>query len=134
MSLIRNSKLVRQTIDFTGVQAGKIHPSDIDVVFEFDKELLILQEVKRRYNRIPKGQEMLLTRIVDAWEEVRKAGVVLKIEHEHKDENTDIPLHLCFVTGRYYKGQWKYFDYGTEEYISFINKLGVYFENKKCKF
>lgn len=134
MGLIRNSKLVSQTIDFTGVQAGKIHPSDIDVVFEFNNELLILQEVKRRYNKIPIGQEMMLTRIADAWQEVRKAGVVLKIEHEHKDENTDIPLKDCFVTGRYYNKQWRFYDYGTEEYISFINKLGVYFENKKCKF
>ena len=134
MSLIRNSNLVRQTIDFTGVQAGKIHPSDIDVVFEFNKELLILQEVKRRYNRIPKGQEMLLTRIADAWQEVRKAGVVLKIEHEHNDEQTDIPLHLCYVTGRYYNQQWRYYDYGTKEYIPYINELGKHFNVKKCKF
>ena len=42
MSLIRNSKLVRQTIDFTGVENGKIHPSDVDFVFEFDKKILIL--------------------------------------------------------------------------------------------
>lgn len=134
MSLIRNSNLVRQTIDFTGVQAGKIHPSDIDVCFEFDNKLLILQEVKRRYNKIPKGQELLLTRMVDAWQECRENGVVLKIEHEHKDEETDIPLKFCYVTGRYHKGQWKFYEYGTQNYIEYINKLGEYFSIKKCKF
>ena len=51
-SLIRNSKQVKQVIDFTGVQNGKIHPSDIDAVLEFDNDALILIEVKRKYNKI----------------------------------------------------------------------------------
>ena len=41
-SLIRNSNRVKQAIDFTGVQNGKIHPSDVDAVFEFDNKFLIL--------------------------------------------------------------------------------------------
>ena len=41
-SLIRNRKKVRQVIDFTGVQNGNMHPSDIDAVLEFDNEVLIL--------------------------------------------------------------------------------------------
>ena len=131
MSLIRNSKLVSQSIDFTDVENGKIHPSDVDFVFEFDKKILILGEVKRRYNRIPKGQELLLTRIVDKWGE---GGLVLKVEHEHKDENTDIPLKECYVTRRYVNSQWKNFEYGDEPLILFLNKIGIYYENKKCKF
>ena len=59
-SLIRNSKQVKQVIDFTGIQNGKIHPSDIDFVFEFDNRILILGEVKRYNNPIPKGQQLLL--------------------------------------------------------------------------
>ena len=131
MSLIRNSKLVNQAIDFTGIQNGKIHPSDVDFVFEFDNQILILGEVKRRYNKIPKGQEYLLTRIVNKWGD---GGLVLKVEHEHKDEDTDIPLKECFVTRRYLNGEWKNFDYGTEPIISFLNKIGVYYQNKKCNF
>lgn len=65
-SLIRNSKEVRQTIDFTGVQNGKIHPTDIDAVFEFDNEVLILMEIKKSGNKIPTGQRMLLERICDS--------------------------------------------------------------------
>ena len=42
MSLIRNANQVKQAIDFTGIQNGKIHPSDIDAAFEFDNEALIL--------------------------------------------------------------------------------------------
>lgn len=131
MGLIRNSKLVSQTIDFTGVENGKIHPSDIDFVFEFDKKILILGEVKRRYNRIPKGQEYLLTRITDKWGD---AGIVLKVEHEHDNEDTDIPLKNCFVTRRYVNGQWKNYEYGEEPLILFLNKIGIYYDNKKCNF
>ena len=45
-SLIRNSKQVRQSIDFTGIQNANIYPSDIDAVLEFDNDVLILIEVK----------------------------------------------------------------------------------------
>ena len=131
MSLIRNSKLVNQAVDFTGVQNGKIHPSDVDFVFEFSNQILILGEVKRRYNRIPKGQEYLLTRIADRW---GAGGLVIKVEHEHKDENTDIPLKDCFVTRRYVDGQWKNYEYGEEPIISYLNKIGVHYNNKKCRF
>ena len=38
LSLIRNRKLIKQVIDFTGLQNGKMHPSDIDAVLEYDNE------------------------------------------------------------------------------------------------
>ena len=56
-----------KTIDFTGVQNGRIHPSDIDAVLEFDNEALILIEVKRENNDIPTGQRLLLERICNSW-------------------------------------------------------------------
>ena len=45
-NLIRNRNKVKQVIDFTGVQNGKLHPSDIDAVLEFDNEVLILNYLK----------------------------------------------------------------------------------------
>ena len=67
MSLIRNTKQVRQSIDFTGVENNKIHPTDIDFVLEFDNDILILGEVKREGNDIPLGQRLVLQRMVDRW-------------------------------------------------------------------
>ena len=58
-SLIRNSNQVKQVIDFTGIQNGKIHPSDIDAVLEFNNDALILIEVKRKGNRIPMGLSLI---------------------------------------------------------------------------
>ena len=49
MSLIRNSSQVKQAIDFSGIQNGKIHPSDIDAVLEFDNDILILLNELGKY-------------------------------------------------------------------------------------
>lgn len=132
MSLIRNSNRVKQAIDFTGIQNGNIHPSDIDAVFEFDNRVLILMEVKHRYNRIPTGQKILLERICNSWHTPNNS-IVLKVEHEHKDEHTDIPLDDCFVTMYYYKKKWN----KMEEPVkvkSALNDLGKRWHCKKCSF
>ena len=63
MSLIKDRNKVKQVVDFTGVQKGSIHPSDIDGVLEFDNKVLILIEVKRRFKRIDTGQRLLLERL-----------------------------------------------------------------------
>ena len=130
-SLIRNSKEVRQTIDFTGVQNGKIHPTDIDAVFEFDNEVLILMEIKKSGNKIPLGQRLLLERICDSWHTDKSC--VLKVEHDFYDDTKDIPLGDCYVTAVYYDGKW----IGTEnkpKLVSYLNRIGYKWNCPKCKF
>lgn len=105
MSLIRNSKQVKQAIDFSGIESGKIHPTDIDVVLEFDNEVLILMEVKRKGNKIPLGQKLVLQRIADSWHTDKV--VVLYVTHNFKIDEKDIPLKHCNVESVYLKGQWK---------------------------
>lgn len=78
--LIRNTNQVKQAIDFVGAEWKDIHPSDIDAVLEFDNEHLILFEIKRKGHSIPKGQRLLLKRIVDCWQRKGKA-IILKGEH-----------------------------------------------------
>ena len=130
-SLIRNSKQVRQSIDFTGIQNANIHPSDIDAVLEFDNDVLILIEVKRRYNKIPIGQLLMLQRICDSWRNSK--SVVLKVWHEFDDDDKDIPLSMCFVDSVYHCGIW--FDKKNNiPLVSYLNKLGEKFNCKKCKF
>ena len=104
MSLIRNSNQVKQAIDFSGLQNGKIHPSDIDAVLEFDNEVLILIEVKRINNEIPTGQRLLLERICDSWHTDK--SIVLKVTHDFKIDESDIPLKLCNVEQVYFDGRW----------------------------
>lgn len=106
MSLIRNSKQVKQSIDFSGIENGKIHPSDIDAVLEFDNEVLILIEVKRQGNIIPTGQRLLLERICDSWH--TKKSIVLKVTHNFNNDDLDIPLRLCNLEKYYYNKKWDY--------------------------
>ena len=129
-SLIRNSKQVKQVIDFTGIQNGKIHPSDIDFVFEFDNRVLILGEVKRYNNPIPKGQQLLLERIIDKWGEY---GIAIKVEHNFQNDDENIPLKECKVTSYYNKGEWQLVETHFN-FKEFINNLGVKWNCKKCKF
>ena len=105
MSLIRNTKQVRQTIDFTGIESGKIHPTDIDVVLEFDNEVLILMEVKRKGNVIPIGQRLVLERIANSWH--TNKVVVLYVTHNFKNDNKYIPLSECNVDSIYINKEWK---------------------------
>lgn len=132
MSLIRNNKEIVRAIDFTGVQSGAMHPSDIDAVLEFDNDILILIEVKKQGIDIPLGQRLLLERISSSWR--TKKSVVLKVEYEDVyDVNENIPLDACYVTEYFHRYQWgktknKY------KLTSFLNYLGRRWDNEKCRF
>jgi hypothetical protein len=132
MSLIKNRNKVKQVIDFSGVQNGKLHPSDIDGVFEFDNRVLILMEVKRKYKAIPTGQRLLLERISDSWH-TKENSIVLKVEHEWDDEHTSIPLKGCVVSRAYYKEKWITYK-EPMNILDYLNKLGEEWECKKCRF
>lgn len=129
-SLIRNTKQVSQSIDFTGIENKSIHPTDIDFVLEFNNEILILGEVKREGNNIPVGQRLVLERLVDNW---LGKSIALKVFHNHKDDNTDIPLIDCYVQSYYFNKKWNNPSkrYSLKE---FINQLGRTWNNDKCKF
>ena len=132
MSLIKDRNKVKQVVDFTGVQNGSIHPSDIDGVLEFDNKVLILIEVKRRFKRIDTGQRLLLERLCDAWHDNEKS-IVLKVEHEFNDSTIDIPLEKCKVTRVYYKKHWVTLP-EQEDFKYYLNRLGETWNCDKCKF
>jgi hypothetical protein len=129
MSLIRNSNQVKQAIDFSGIQNGKIHPSDIDAVLEFDNDILILIEVKRKGNKIPTGQRLLLERVCDNWR--TRKSVVLFVTHEFYDTTKDIPLNKCIVEKVYWSKSWR--DNKNKDIVSLLNELGKYWKSDKLK-
>lgn len=133
MSLINDRDKIKQVIDFTGVQNGNMHPSDIDAVLEFDDQILILIEVKFKGSLIPTGQRLLLERICDSWHDAVKKGIVLKVEHNYRNTKKNIPLNECFVTEFYYNKMWKVLK-KRQKFVAYINKLGRLFDNEKCRF
>ena len=66
MTLINNHKQIKQVVDFTGLQNGLIHPTDIDAVLEFDNDILIIIELKYKNAEIPTGQRLVLERICNS--------------------------------------------------------------------
>ena len=130
MSLIRNSNQTKQGLDFTGVENGRIHPTDIDAVLEFDNEVLILIEVKRIHNDIPTGQRLVLERICDSWKTNR--SIVLFVTHNFKNEKIDIPLSECKVEKIYYKGEWKPMK-EDNGFIDTLNIIGKKWDIKKLQ-
>ena len=130
-SLIKKKSEVRQVVDFTGLQNGKIHPSDIDAVFEFDNEVLILIEVKYRNRPIPLGQKILLERICNSWH--TNKSIILKVEHDFGNKNIDIPLYKCIVSASYQHGKWDY-KQEAKTLIDVLNIIGKDWDCKKCKF
>ena len=126
-SLIRNSNQAKQGLDFTGVENGKIHPSDIDAVLEFNNEALILMEVKREGSKLPTGQRLLLERIADSWH--TKKSIVLFVTHNFKEDTKDIPLQECNVEAAYYLGQWT--STAARNINKRLNKIGQNWEIDK---
>jgi len=120
MGLIRNSKQVKQSIDFQEIQNGNIHPSDIDAVLEFNNEAIIFIEVKRIGNDIPLGQRLLLERLTDSWH--TEKAITIKVNHSFFNEETDIPLNECKVEKYYTKGTW--IESKTKNLKDFLNSLG----------
>ena len=114
MSLIRNVKKMCQVIDFTGLSKGSIHPTDIDVVLEFNNRFLILMELKTNNSKIPTGQRLLLERVVDAWNSnTGKKAIALYVTHNFKDPSKPIVLEGCDVKS-YYQGGSDWSDSKTE--------------------
>jgi hypothetical protein len=132
MSLIRNHREVVKSIDFTGVQNGKIHPTDIDCVLEFDNDILILIETKKAGNEIPTGQRILLERLIDSWH--TNHGIALKVEYTDEEIGAvSIKLNRCLVTKYYIKKTWYDAPIPTKM-VDFINTLGAKWNNEKCRF
>ena len=129
MTLIRNKDQVKQAIDFTGIQNGVIHPTDIDAVFEFDNEILILIEVKKRGSKIPTGQRLVLERICEAWRTPK--SIVLFVTHEF-EETKDIPLQDCYVE-QYYTQQTKWRKLKRNRLKNMLNFLGKQWDCPKLK-
>lgn len=116
MGLIKYPKRAKQIIDFEGIENGKIHPSDIDAVLEFDSKYLLLFELKKKDVPVPLGQRMMLERIIDAWEDCGKIGSVVYCEHDTMSHET-IYLKDCTVVDIYNKGQSKAFRKDLREFL-----------------
>lgn len=62
---IENRNRARQIIDFSGLQYGKITPTDIDGLIEYHDKAILLLEFKYADAEMPRGQKVALERMCD---------------------------------------------------------------------
>ena len=130
MTIIRNDKQIKQGIDFTGVQNGNIHPTDIDAVLEFNNEALILIEAKRVGNEISTGQSLVLERICDSWH--TRKSIALFVTHTIEDTSELIRLDECKVYKYYHNHKW-HSSVDNTDFKTILNNIGKSWDIEKLK-
>lgn len=113
--MIKYPKRIKQVVDFSGFN-NKLHPSDIDAVLEFNNKYLFLFEVKLEGVETPIGQDLLLTRIADAWQTEDKHSFVIYCEHNTKQDE-DVTLKNTNVVKIYHKYKNKIQNINTHDLL-----------------
>lgn len=152
-SLIRDTKATTQGIDFGGLVNGAASPTDIDAVLEYDDEILIIVEIKRKGNELSVGQGLVGTRITDAWvragysrprfpRQVAKPKKALFIFASHAiyDTNRNVMAAECkiervYTPSKERDGDWTDgSDIPEKTLKDLLNRVGRNWECNKLKF
>ena len=102
--MINDKENFHQKVLFDGIRYGGCMPTDIDAALEFGGKVLVLYELKYGNARVPKGQMLLLKRLVDAWAKDGKQAVLFICRHNTPSKK-DILLKESIVTDIYYNGR-----------------------------
>lgn len=102
--IIQNRQRARQIIDFSGLQYGKITPTDLDGLIEYQNKAFIFYEFKFGNADLPYGQKLALERLANRIKDVEVA--VLVCEHNTEDPNEDINAGNAIVRNIFYRGKW----------------------------
>lgn len=118
----------KQIIDFSGIRYQQITPTDIDGLIEYHDIAFLVYEYKLEGAKMPYGQELALTRLVDGLQKSGKMAALLLCEHDVRDPNDDIDAANAKVIKIYYCKNW-YSDMKrrtvkevTNSFIKFVDK------------
>jgi len=131
-STIRNRKKVAVPVDFN-ISNGTIGGCDIDFVLEFNNELLILVEFKEKGVEIPTGQRLMLERVINAWRDSGKKGVVIRADYTELTKDGFITMTNT-VVGKVYLSERNWVDIGEVNTVDYINSIGERLNITKCRF
>ena len=110
MSMFLWRDRAKQLIDFSSLCWGKIHPTDIDGIMEFDGKKLIIMELKTKGKCADKGQKIALEHLANNWKSTKgKDALVIYSEHEQYDADKEVDLGSTIVKEIYWNG--KYYSY-----------------------
>lgn len=107
--MINNRNSVKQLIDFSGLEWGSIHPTDIDATLEFRNKLFIIIEAKLRGKKMGDGQKYLIQNICNSIHRPNlKYCYGFLVDHDVADTSKPIMLVNCTVREIYMpkSGNW----------------------------
>lgn len=117
----------RQIIDFKGLRYGNITPTDIDGVIEYHDKSIMLIEMKYKDAKLPKGQKIALTRMVDNIEKANKDACLFICYHNIDNTEIDIDAAGTDVRFIYWKRHWyqcnKKLDKVIEQHIRYVDNM-----------
>jgi hypothetical protein len=122
---IRNREFVAQIKDFSGMEFGKLRPTDIDGALESRGKAFAFFEIKRGELDPPTGQRLLFERLCDAVhrpEEGRHAIFFLSAHYSHGD----IPVAETSVYRCRWQGEWHDIDVNWTLHEAIQNFLSEY--------
>lgn len=103
---IRNKDFKRQIFDMSGLQFGKITPTDIDGFMDFGNKLFVFFESKHGSSKMSYGQRLALERLVDACHSPpQRTAVCFVLSHDGKSEEIYVS-ELRIVQYRH-NGKWQ---------------------------
>lgn len=100
---IRDPKKIARLRDFTGLQFGKITPTDVDGLLEFGGRCYVLIEAKRGNAPLPDGQRIAYERLSD---DLMVAGKPMLVLHLVEVGTEPIDYAKCLVARARIGGEW----------------------------
>ena len=112
MGMLLYKDRARQLIDFSSLSWGKVHPTDIDGVMEFNGKKLVLMELKEEGRRVDMGQRLTLEHIADNWKSTEgNDAIVIYSEHNIYNTDEDVDIGETMVKEVYWnKKRYNYED------------------------
>jgi len=104
-SLIRDKKKIQQIKDFSGLQFGKIYPTDIDGFLDFGDKMFVFFELKYGNSPLSFGQKLALTRLCDACEADERKSCLIIANHQTPSGDV-IDVANALVSMVMYKKKW----------------------------
>lgn len=104
-TLVKNFNKLSRPIIFDGLKSKTCSPTDMDYVLEYYGKYLILGEVKETGKDITIGQNIMLTRVADAWNRI-PGNVAIVVFSQHNPQDETILLAQTSVKKVYKDGKW----------------------------
>ncbi len=103
---VYNRALATQARDYSGLNWGKITPTDIDLFIDFGDRQYIFGELKTQGAEMPYGQQLALERLCNACNKAgKKAFVVVATHNTPLDE--DIDAENAVIERYFHEGKWR---------------------------